>query len=156
MILNIFDLTYLITAIFGTYILYKFMSIFFDRRKVDKKIEFFSYFIYFIITSSIYFTINIPIVNLITNIILFLLLTFNYKSSMKSRFFSIIFMYVILISVDGIVALILVHFFHLNLSDPTGYTLTIGMISEKIISYIIVLFIDRYNDMKKGVNIPNR
>lgn len=153
--LNIFDFTYLITAIFGTYIIYKFMSIFFDRRKMNKNVEFFSYLIYFIITSSIYFIINIPMVNLITNIILFLLLTFNYEASMKSRFFSVIFMYVILISVDGIVALILVHFFHLNLSESSGYTLTIGMISEKLISYIIVLLIDKYNDMKKGVNIPN-
>lgn len=155
MYFNILDLTYLTTSIFGTYIIYKFMSTFFNRSQTNKKIEIASYLAYFITMSLIYFIINNPIVNMVSNIMLFLLLTFNYKSSLKKRLFFTVFVYVILISIEGMVAFILVCFWELDLSDPRGNPLIIGMISVKIISYIFVLFIDNYKGMKKDINIPN-
>lgn len=154
MTLNIYDFAYLITNMFGTYILYKFMGIFFDRSKVNKRIEFLSYSIYFIIISLIYLTINIPIVNLVVNIILFLLLTFNYQSSMKNRVFAFIFIYMTLMVIESIVALILVYGYNSIFTTNTRNTSIIGMISVNIVSYIFVLFIHNYNDMKKGMNIP--
>lgn len=72
------------------------MAIFFDRSKVNKRIEFLSYSIYFIIISLMYLNVNIAIVNLAVNLILFLLLTFNYQSSIKNRIFAFIFIYLTL------------------------------------------------------------
>ena len=155
MILNIYDFTYLITNIFGTYIIYKFMETFFDRSEVNKKLEFFSYFIYFIVTSVIYLTINIPIVNLLFNLTLLFLLTFNYESSAKNRIISTIFIYLTLISIESIIVLLSGHLYKSAFSINTRYSSIIGMISIEIISYIAVLVIGNYNDIKKGVNIPN-
>ncbi|OLS02078.1 sensor histidine kinase [Tissierella creatinophila] len=155
MTLNTYDFAYLISNMFSTYIICKFMAIFFDRSKVNKRIEFLSYSIYFIIVSLIYLTVNIPIVNLVVNIILFFALTFNYKSSMKNRIFSLIFIYLTLMVIESIVAVILVHGYKSISSVNSRNTSIIGMISVNIISYIFVLLIGNYNDMKRGINIPN-
>jgi hypothetical protein len=40
---------YLITNVFSTYTLFRYMSIFFDRKDVDKKQEILSYSLYFCI-----------------------------------------------------------------------------------------------------------
>lgn len=41
--LSTYEMVYLITNIFGTYIVYKFMHIFFETKEANHKIEFLSY-----------------------------------------------------------------------------------------------------------------
>jgi len=104
--LDIYDYVYLITSIFRTYTTYKFMDVFFDTSDTNKKIEFFSYMLYFVVISFLYLAINIPIVTLISNISLYFALTFNYKSSIKNRIISIMTIYMILMSIESIIVLL--------------------------------------------------
>lgn len=151
---NIYDYIDLITGAFGTYIIYKFMSIFFDRSQVNKKRELFSYLIYFIIINIVYLTVNIPILTLLSNLILFMLLTLNYQASMKNRIIFTIFIYLTLMIIESMVVLVLLYVFKFPFSMGDRYTSIIGMITVKIISYIFVLLVESYNGIKKNVNMP--
>lgn len=64
MTLSNYDLFYIITNIFDVYIIYKFMSAFFDRKDANRKIEIVSYTFYFFSFTSVYLFLNIPIVTL--------------------------------------------------------------------------------------------
>ncbi len=153
--LDIYDYVYLITSIFRTYTTYKFMDVFFDTSDTNKKIEFFSYMLYFVVISFLYLAINIPIVTLISNISLYFALTFNYKSSIKNRIISIMTIYMILMSIESIIVL-LSGFVNTNgLSSNPLYSSIIGMIAINIISYMIALIMRGYRNIKKGIDIPN-
>lgn len=154
MSLNIYSLTYLITSAFGTYIIYRLMNIFFYKRRVSLNLEFVSYMFYFITTSMIYLNISIPILNLVWNLILFWLLTFNYNASMKNRVGSTFFIYLILVSIESIIALLSGYLYDSIFSVNPLYASMVGMITIKVVSYIVVLFIENYRDIKKGLDIP--
>ncbi len=150
-----YDYVFLISNIFGTYTIFRFMCIFFERDKSKRMHEFISYFIYFIFISYTHLIVNIPIITLIFNIGLFVLISFNYKSSMKKRLVSALFIYVILMSVESIVVII-TGYIKLSLFDSTHYySSIIGLISIKILSYLVVLVIQNFKNIKIGEIVPN-
>ncbi|CAK7000577.1 GHKL domain-containing protein [Tissierella carlieri] len=153
--LNIHDYVYLITSIFGTYTIYKFMEVFFDTSKTNKKVEFFSYIIYFVLISVIYLALNIPILNLISNILLYFALSFNYKASLKSRIISVLFIYMILISIESTIVLLSGFVYTHGLNRNPLYSSIIGMITIKVVSYMVALIMGGYKNIKKGTDIPS-
>lgn len=154
MTFNMYYWVYWLTAIFGVYIIYKFMAIFFDKSQVNKRREIFTYFVYFIIINSIYLIYNVPIVILLTNLFLLTLLTFNYQSSMKKRILSTVFIYLILMAIESIVVLMLLYVFNFSFNMGNRYNSMVGMVVVKIVSYITVLLIERYKDIRKNVDVP--
>lgn len=88
--ISLYNLVYIITNIFGTYIIYKFMSIFFNRKEVNRKIELLSYLGYFIMITIIYLFIKIPVVMMICNINAFIGLSLNYKANIKKRILAVL------------------------------------------------------------------
>lgn len=145
---------YLITGIFGTYIIYEFMGIFFDREEINKSIEFLTYLIYFVVSSTAYLALNIPMFTLTINLILFFILSFNYKGPMKRRLFVTFFLYLILASIESIVYLLSGFIRNSLFTMNPVYFSTIGSISSKMISYIVVLLIGNYKSKQKDIEIP--
>ncbi|HAZ05360.1 MAG TPA: GHKL domain-containing protein, partial [Acetobacterium sp.] len=106
MALSTYEMVYLLTNIFGTYIVYKFMHIFFETKEVNHKIEFLSYVGYYIFIALVYLTINIPVVTMIGNIVAYFGLSFNYKAGIKRRLLSVLMIYLIGMCIEVIVALL--------------------------------------------------
>lgn len=152
---SIYASVYLTTSIFGTYIIYKFMKVFFNRLITTKNIELLSYIIYYVLISSLYLYVNIPVVMLICNVLSFLALSYNYKAALKDRLAAISLMYIVLMSIETIIAL-LTGFFNISILKPNlEYSSSVGMILIRIISFIVVLLLENYRDIKKGYLIPN-
>ncbi|MDD3174032.1 MAG: Spo0B domain-containing protein, partial [Herbinix sp.] len=119
------------------------------------KYELLSYAAYFIVISFTYLIINIPIITVLSNIIAFFLLTFNYKVPMKRRLISTVYMYVILMSVEVIIV-ILSGYSNLSIFNiDSQYVSIAGLISIKLFSYIVVLFVHNYKNINKGIDVPN-
>lgn len=152
---SIYDLVYLTASIFGTYIIYRFMRIFFNRLITNKKIELLSYIIYYIFISTLYLYIKIPVVMFIGNLLSFLGLSCNYKASLKERLTATSLIYIILMAIETIVAL-LTGFFNISILKPNlEYTSIIGIILIRIVSFIVVLLLESFRNIKKGYQIPN-
>lgn len=154
--LSLYDYIYIISNIFSTFIIFKFMCIFFDRTDVNKKIEFISYIGYFILISIIYLKFNEPIITMISNILMFFALSFNYRATIKIRSIAIILIYTILMGVESIVFLLmrLLSSKFGNSISTEGF-LIISLISTKIISYVVVLIAGALRNIKTGFNISN-
>lgn len=151
---SIYEWTFIIMNFFGAYTVYKFMNIFFDRKKLRNKIELLSYIAYSIFIAAIYLIINIPVIVMICNIVAFMVLSLNYKSNIKKRIVSIALIYLILMCVEMIVALIS-GYFNFPLLSANDYSSVYGLIIVKILSYVVALIFSNYKNIKSGGFIPN-
>ena len=149
-----FNLFYIITNIFDVYIIYKFMSAFFDRKDANRQFEIISYTFYFFSFTTVYLFLNIPIVTLLCNIIVLFFVSFNYKTSLKRRILAISLIYIILISIESIVALMFGYLDFSIFSKNDEFSSTAGMIIVKILLYIAALFINNYKNIKNKTVIP--
>ncbi|MEG2053770.1 MAG: ATP-binding protein, partial [Oscillospiraceae bacterium] len=66
---DMYSIIYVITNIFFTYTVFKFMRIFFDEKRTGKMVEFLSYATYFVTNTAIYLFLDIPIIFLVSNIL---------------------------------------------------------------------------------------
>lgn len=154
MIISNFNMFYIITNIFDVYIMYKFMSAFFDRKDSNRHIEIISYTFYFFSFTSLYLFLNIPIVTLLCNIIVLFFVSFNYKTSLKRRILAISLIYIISISIESIVALMFGFLDFSIFSKNDEFSSIAGMIIVKILLYIAALFINNYKNIKNKMVIP--
>ncbi len=151
--MDAYDIFYLLTNIFGTYTIFKFMSVFFERSEINKKLELMAYISYFLLIGLIHILFALPILNVLSNLILFFLITVLYSSSLKLRITAVIYIYAILISVETIT---IIMFSLLNLNKHIYFIdieLILSLIVSKILSYIVILIISNLKMLKTGIEI---
>lgn len=151
---NIYDLAYIIGNIFMTYVLYKFMKVFYTEKITNRQIEAVSYAIYFVMITLLHIIVKIPIILMISNIGLFFVITFNYKSSIKKRVLTAFLIYLILLCVEMIVVFA-TGYFNLELTIRNDYKSILGIIIIRIMSYIVVLSISNYKNIRQGDIVPS-
>lgn len=149
-----YKMVYMIIDIFNVYTIFKFMNIFFDRKKINKKREFILYFLYFILSNLIYLFVDIPMILMISNLCLFIIISLNYQAPMKKRIVAVGYIYLILMIIECIVGF-LTGYLNFSVYGVSNYYNIIGLICVRIVSYILVLYCENYKDIKKGNQIPN-
>lgn len=147
-----YDLMYLLTNIFATYTIYKFMGVFFDKRKSSKIIEILTYIGYFITITVVYFYIKTPIVMIGTNLVIFFLLTLNYYATVRQRFGATVLIYLTLICIENVVVLFS-RWSKTPLNVATDYSSIIGIIAIRILSFAAVLVISSCKNIKVGKSV---
>ncbi|WMJ77723.1 MULTISPECIES: sensor histidine kinase [unclassified Sedimentibacter] len=149
-----YDFFYITTNIFDVYIIYKFMSAFFDRRDVNRQVEIISYALYLFVFSLVHLFFNIPLVTLLANVVMLFLISFNYETDLKKRILAISLIYIILISIESIVALIFGFLDFSVFSKNDKFSSVAGIVIVKILLYIAALFINNYKNIKNKTVIP--
>lgn len=150
--LSLYDGVYIVINIFRTYLIFKFICLFLGYKVIKKKTELLSYFIYYIVISFAYLLINIPIVMMLINLIGLVLLSLNYKVEIKKRLLSAIFIYLILLCVESFVVL-LSGYVNFPLFANNYYSSISGIIYIHILSYVVVLVLQNFKNIKSGTEI---
>lgn len=148
-----YDIINISLNIFGTFIVYKFMKFFYEIRKSNKVIELSSYAIYTIVLSSVYLLTKTPLALLSINILSLFLLSFNYKANILKRFFSSFFIYFIIFSIELIISL-LIGYINVPIIVRLEYKSLFGMITIRIVSFVIVFLLSSYQDIRRNVTFP--
>lgn len=78
-------ITTLSTNLFRTFIIKRFMSIFFQTDIEEKKKEKLVYFLFFLMTALVYLLFHFPPANIVTNLLLIYLVTQLYDSGQKKK-----------------------------------------------------------------------
>ena len=151
---GLYEWTSVILDIFGAYIIYKFMEVFFDTHKYSRRFEFFTYCLFYLGNTALFLFMNVPIVLMIYNLVGFFALSFNYESTMKNRILSALFIYSILVVVE-ITGWIVSGYLNFSLYATNQYSSIFGIISVKILSYVLVLAMNNFKNIKKGQPVPN-
>jgi len=155
MILTSYDLVYMLSFIFGVYVLYRFMGIFFNRKNINKKLELISYSTYYILAITISIFINIPIIMTIFNLIAIFILSYNYTGSINRRLVSVVNIYIILMISELLAGFIIgMEGIDFSAFEINQYNSIVGVVLSRIISFAAVLIYESYKNIKTGVHIP--
>ncbi len=152
--MNSYEITYVISSIFGTYVIYKMLKLFFDERCTSKKIEVLSYIIYYFINLIIFFMVRKPIVLLVINIFLFFFLSLNYKGPLARKiiFSSLSFM-VLMLTETLVVAL--TGYFVIPVFGYSEYDSSIGLVLIRILSMLLVTTLTNLKNIRNNIPVPN-
>jgi len=146
-IFNIDNSLYLVTNLFRMYVLFRFVGIFFNRQYTSKKIEITAFAAYYLINSSAYLFLSNVFINLASNILLFFILTFIYKSGLSTKFISTLLIYAVNLILEGMIYNILI-FSKLDLEVEV----VTGIVSN-ILLFLFVLTIEKFYKNKMDYEI---
>ncbi len=149
-----YEITYVISSIFGTYIIYKMLKLFFDERRTSIKAEALSYIIYYFINLLIFFTVRKPIVLLITNITLFFCLSLNYRSSLAKKIIFSVLSFIALMLIETLVVA-LTGYFAIPVFGYSEYDSSMGLILIRILSMLLVTILTNLKNIKNDIPVPN-
>ncbi|MDD4122624.1 MAG: ATP-binding protein, partial [Eubacteriales bacterium] len=151
--LTLYEWIYIVIDIFGTYVIYRYMKVFFEHQRSSKRVELLTYIIYYIFITGIFLFVNIPIVLISSNLIAFFLLSFNYESPIKKRILSAALTYLILMIIELLVSLF-TGALNFYLFTENSYYPMYGVIACRVFSFIVVLILNNFKNIRKGESVP--
>lgn len=152
--MNSYEITYIISSIFGTYVIYKMLMLFFDERCTSKKIEGLSYTIYYFANLLIFFTVRKPIVLLIINIFLFFCLSLNYQGSLAKKIIFSVLSFMALMLTETLVVT-LTGYFAIPVFGYSEYDSSIGLVLIRILSMLLVTILTNLKNIRNDIPVPN-
>lgn len=152
--LSNYNTLYLITNIIYIYTLYRYVRVFCNQRRVSIKIEVLAYILAYFFIGFIYLFIDVPVVTLVSNMLMFYALTLVYKASQKSRLLAVIFSYLTFFCSELFVMAVGGYYKINDFFDKGEYSSLTGIILCRLLAFMIVLLIENYSNLRKGSEIP--
>lgn len=149
-----YDAIYVIGNLFMTFVIYKYIHIFYSKSRVRIKVEKVGYIGYFILITCTYNLLKIPIIVMVANLVFLFLITFLYEGTLKKSILTVVIIYFSLMIVETLFVFFTSNL-NLNLFEPFAYKSGIGVIAIKITSFVLVLLMQGFKNVKNKVVIPN-
>lgn len=149
----LYTLTYLFSQALGIYSIYKLIKAFFEERIVKKHIEVIAFAGYYILSSSIYLIIKVPIANFAVNIISIFLLTFMYASSIKKKVLVVVLTYIFMAGAEMLIVTLL-GYVDFSIVERNDYHPILGIVIINILKYVVSMAINGFNNIKSGNKLP--
>lgn len=148
-----YNISYLLSQALGVFAVYKLMRAFFEERHVKKITEVFFYIGYYIIASSVYLMVNIPIVNFCVTLSSYFILTFLYSSSVKKKVFVGLLVFVFGICTEMLVV-ISTGYIHFPISEVNGYNSIFGIVTLNVLFFIVSMIANGFKNIKNDNVMP--
>lgn len=128
----LYTLTYLLSQALGIYSVYKLVRAFFEECIVKRYVEVSAFVGYYVLTSSIYLIVNVPVANFAVNIISVLLLTFMYTSSIKKKLLVDVLAYIFMAGAETLVVSLTGHL-NFSIVERNDYNSIFGIVVINIL-----------------------
>lgn len=151
--MTLYEITYMVTNVFQTYIIYKLMHVFFNDTLVNRKGEIISYTRYYLVSSGAFFVGRIPIIMMVLNILLFFRLTLNYRASIKKRICIALLTFMILMCIEVFIG-ILTGLLSIKFFSSSQYASVSGILMIRVASLLVVSVISNLKNVKKDIPVP--
>ncbi len=149
----LYTLTYLFSQALGIYSIYKLVRAFFEECIVKRYVEVSAFVGYFILSSSMYLIINIPVVNFAVNIISVFLLTFMYTSSIKKKLLVDVLTYTFMAGAEMLVVTVTGHI-DFSIIERNNYHSIFGIVVINILKYVVSMALNGFKNIKNGNTLP--
>lgn len=140
---------YIITYLFNTVSIENFMAAIFGKSKLSKPITFAVYLLYPAIVCSVFFLINIPLVNLASNIVALFLITLIYPVGMAKRLLSTVFLYLFMFGIEAAVVFA-TGYIGISVTEQGQYAQILGLLLIALVMYFISLAFRKFKSMQQG------
>ena len=148
----IYDLVYVIMYIFGIFYIKNYMRAFLGKECSSRPVYIFSYLLYPIIVCSLYFFVNIPVVNLAGNVISLIIISLNYNAGVPKRIALIAFLYIFMLFIEMGTA-IATGYMGISAFDTGTYSEPLGPIIVGLILYLFSLISLKIKKIKDNEKI---
>lgn len=148
----IYDILYIITYIFGMFYIHNFMNGFFGRADTPAFLTVISYLCYPIIVCTLYFIVDIPIVNLMGNLASIFIISLNYKAAWLKRIMCCVFIYMFMFAAEAVTALATGYTGN-SAFDRGAYSKPMGLIIVALVLYAFSLIFVRASKKVKKESI---
>lgn len=149
----LYTLTYLLSQALGIYSIYKLVRAFFEECIVKRYVEVSAFVGYYVLTSSIYLIVNVPVANFAANIISVFLLTFMYTSSIKKKLLVDVLTYIFMAGVEMLV-ITLMGYIDFSIVERNDYHPILGIVVINIIKYVVSMAVSGFKNIKNGNTLP--
>lgn len=151
--LDLYTLTYLLSQALGVYAVCKLLKSFFGGCKVERKVETLLYAGYYILTASVYLVVNIPLVNLVVNIIAVFLLTFQYSSSIRKKILVGLLTYILMLGTEMVVVT-MTGYIAFPIGERNDYHSIFGIVMVNVLIYAVSMAVNGFKNIKIGNTLP--
>ena len=150
----LFTIFFIIASIFQSYELWLLYRCLFGKSRRGGWMELAAFLLFFVVTSSLYLFVNIPLLTgLISYGVLVLIAFFAYESGWKKGLLYSVFAFVSMTLAECIVGLA-TGFLDLNVFQSREYYNVWGMVALPVVQYLVVLMIRNFRNLRKGREIP--
>lgn len=147
------DIILLMSNGLATYVLYRYMHIFFENRKKGKRTVIAVYLLQYVISAFVMIKISYPILNIFIALLCYGMLTFCYEGSIGKKITVIILIYVLGLSIEVVVAFAM-QITGVSLLNKVDVNI-LGTLVIHLIEWIITLILEKWlKRTNKNKNIP--
>lgn len=136
------------TNLFRMYLIYRFISIFFSDRRVNKKVELVAYAVFYVANTSLFLIFHTAWTNISCNLICMGLIVFLYTRSVKTILFTTCSIYVLMMICDNIATLPFVDY-----RDGEAHSQVCAVIAV-LLMFICELLAERIVQIKRDAEVP--
>lgn len=151
--LTLFNVVYLITFVLVTYSVYKLLSAFFDELITNRKILIASFVMYYLIVVTLFFTVKVPAINFVVNLVCMFILTFNYRGRLFKRAIATGVTYFISFSCD-LIAGTATGYVNFPVNERNDYDSVFGAVFVCLLMFTAAIISTRFKSTKKNLAIP--
>lgn len=142
-----------ISHLVNTYLSYRYFEYFFGGEKYNPIVTFVSFALYFLFDAYIYSHHGGIAFMLIGNVLLFYLLTQNYRGKQRKKMFAALF-YGLIFSALELGVLFFVLHFPLDLWEEAEYSYILGHVLSTILLFVFIAIVENRKDYHKPVSLP--
>lgn len=135
-----YNITCIISNLFTVYIVKLFMDKYLEIEPKYKKTVYLAYGGFFVITTSLYFLFDIPILMMAANVLCFFGITLCYKGSYKNKIIASLYIYIVLFVIEILVTALTFTPF-MSPFEKYGYSNILGLFIDKILQFFSVLIL---------------
>lgn len=135
-----YNITYIISNLFTVYIIKLFMDKYLEIEPKYKKTVYGAYGGFFVITTSLYFLFDIPIVMMAINILCFFGISLFYKGSLKNKIVASLYIYIVLFVIEILITALTFTSF-MSPFEKYGYSNILGLFIDKMLQFFSVLIL---------------
>lgn len=149
-----YNAIYCLSNLFMTFVIFKYMHIFYSDCKVNYGLELLAYIGYFVLITFTYMFLKIPLANMAVNLIILFLIALLYEGKISKALLSITIIYFSLMIIETLVAF-LTSILELNLLTPFKYKSGFGIVVINILSFSYVLLVQGFKNVKTKYPLPS-
>lgn len=148
-----YTMTYLLSNAIRTYLIYRLLQVFFDRRKCSAVVEFIIYAMFWVVVSAVYLQYEVPLITFLVNAIFILFIVHLYVSGIGKRLFAAAAVYVIPLAVES-AGVFFWGYRPTGMTDHTAIDSSIMQIIVQLMTFAIVLAFEKFINIRKGEKLP--
>lgn len=145
--MGVYEIVYLFCGMFRAYTIYLLMTIFLKKRRGNVRTERMAYGTYYLVITVVYLTMDMPILNIVVNLVGLYLLALCYEGNLGKRLLTVFFIFTITIAVETGCVLV-VDGMKYSLWETGNIDSILSLISTQIVTFMIAMLL-RYRGRKR-------